>query len=191
VGRQSRRKRETPEPPAWTKLQRMTTWRTPDGLVPIPDNYAVFKNSRYMVTCCRVLAPEPFGNMIWLSIKRLDREPIHDWRDLQRIKNELCGPECEAVELYPAESRNHDTSNQMHLWVTRPEFQYPFGYKHRVQVEHPEDDPMAVWAKQRPWEDDNRPPDVLRSGLLMTNKQSSEVVAPLSLDPFDGDPDGS
>lgn len=38
-----------------------------------------------------------------LSIKRLSKGVVHDWRELQRIKNELTHPECEAVELYPAE----------------------------------------------------------------------------------------
>ena len=58
------------------------------------------------------------GALIWhLSIKRLDKEPIHDWRDLQAIKAQLCGDEAEAIELYPARSRVVDTSNQFHLWV--------------------------------------------------------------------------
>lgn len=52
-----------------------------------------------------------------LSIKRIDKEPIHDWRHLQRIKTELMGPEREALELYPAESRVVDGANQFHLWV--------------------------------------------------------------------------
>jgi hypothetical protein len=55
---------------------------------------------------------------IWhLSIKRLDKDAIHDWRDLQAIKNQLCGAEAEAIELYPAESRKVDSANQFHLFV--------------------------------------------------------------------------
>src|SRR5262245_53475080 len=53
-------------------------------------------------------APHGYGPEIklwWLSIKRIDKNPIHDWRVLQAIKNALLGEECEAVELYPAESR--------------------------------------------------------------------------------------
>lgn len=71
----------------------------------------VFLNSRYQVELERA------NGMIHLSIKRKDQQPVHDWRDLQRIKNELVGPECEGVELYPAESRCVDTANQYHLWV--------------------------------------------------------------------------
>ncbi len=52
-----------------------------------------------------------------ISIKRIDRECIHDWRDLQEIKNMLAGPEREAVEIYPPESELVDTANQYHLWV--------------------------------------------------------------------------
>jgi hypothetical protein len=67
-----------------------------------------------------------------LSIKRIDQEPVHDWRDLQRIKNELLGPECEAVELYPAESRLVDSANQYHLWGTAdPAFRFGFGFEDR------------------------------------------------------------
>lgn len=69
-------------------------------------------------------------DMVHLSIKRRDRKPIHDWRHLQHIKNELVGPENEAVELYPKESRLMDTANQYHLYVlTDPEKSFPFGYR--------------------------------------------------------------
>ena len=63
-----------------------------------------------------------------LSIKRKDKEPVHDWRDLQRIKNELCGTECEGMELYPAESRLIDQANQYHLFVFEAGFKIPFGF---------------------------------------------------------------
>lgn len=55
--------------------------------------------------------------MVHLSIKRNDRQPAIDWRDKLRIKNELCGPESEAVELYPSMNRVVDGANQFHLWV--------------------------------------------------------------------------
>lgn len=58
------------------------------------------------------------GFVLWhISIKRRDKEPIHDWRDLQEIKNQICGPEVEAIELYPAESRKVDSANQFHLFA--------------------------------------------------------------------------
>ena len=75
-------------------------------------------------------------DMIHLSIRSLDRHAQHDWRHFQRIKNELLGPEIEAVEMYPAESRMVDTSNQFHLWAfDDPNFRFPFGYKDRLVTE--------------------------------------------------------
>lgn len=52
-----------------------------------------------------------------LSIKRVGKMPIHDWRDLQAIKNMLVSPLAEAIELYPSSQRVVDGSNQYHLWV--------------------------------------------------------------------------
>lgn len=73
------------------------------------------------------------GGGVHLSIKRIDQEPVHDWRDLQRIKNELLGPECEAVELCPAESRRVDSANQYHLWGdVDPAFRFGFGFNERL-----------------------------------------------------------
>jgi hypothetical protein len=66
--------------------------------------------------------------MVHLSIKRNDREPLHDWRDLWAIKNCLIGEENEALELYPAESRLVDGANQYHLWVfVDSDVRLPFG----------------------------------------------------------------
>jgi hypothetical protein len=54
--------------------------------------------------------------MIQLGINALDGTARHDWREFQGIKNQLAGPECEAFELYPAESRLMDPSNYYSLW---------------------------------------------------------------------------
>ena len=77
---------------------------------------------------------------------------IHDWRDFQRIKNELIGEEYEGVELYPAESRRVDTANQYHIWVAKNiEFRFPFGFNERV-VDDGKGEFAAnqVGGKQRP-----------------------------------------
>lgn len=85
-------------------------------------------NSRYQVN-----VRELSDNGKHLSIKRIDQEIAHDWRDFQQIKNQLLGPECEAVELYPAESRRVDTANQYHLWgSTDPTFRFGFGFEERA-----------------------------------------------------------
>lgn len=81
----------------------------------------VFKNSAYTV-----FRRKRSDGTIHLSIRRNDRQPCRDWRDFQHIKNELCGPEWEGLELYPAQSRLVDAANQYHLWCT-PE-RLPFGF---------------------------------------------------------------
>jgi len=93
-----------------------------------------YRNSTYVVLIYKDFMP----HWIWLSIRRDDRMPIHDWRDLQDIKNQLVGAEHEGVELYPAESRKVDTANQYHLFVsTDPTFRYPFGYQEREVSDAP------------------------------------------------------
>ena len=57
-----------------------------------------------------------FGGMIQLGISTFDGTARHDWREFQQVKNQLAGPECEAFELYPAESRLMDPSNYYTLW---------------------------------------------------------------------------
>lgn len=71
--------------------------------------------------------PEQEG-IVWLSVKRYDRAPVRNWRHFQQIKNEVCGEDREAVELFPSESRLADSSNQYHLWVFPPDFRLPFGF---------------------------------------------------------------
>lgn len=116
-----------------------------------------YRNSRYQVSIDRNpwhRFPESVGPIVWLSIKRLDRGPvgIERFRDFQRIKNELVGPECEAIELYPAESRLVDTSNQYHLWAfTEPATRVPLGYQERevITTAHP-----GGGARQQPYEEE-------------------------------------
>lgn len=83
-----------------------------------------------------------------LSIKREDRESIHDWRDLQIIKSLFCGQEAEGIEIYPAESRMVDTANQYHLWVFPQGAMIPVGFNDgRLVAES-----KYGQAKQRPFE---------------------------------------
>jgi hypothetical protein len=98
------------------------------------DQY--WRNNLYQVSIRRMPPPDGDGpDLLHLSIKRTDQRVIHDWRHLQRIKNELAGPEHEGVELYPAESRVVDSANQYHLWVVDdPAFRWPFGWKERLIV---------------------------------------------------------
>jgi hypothetical protein len=92
----------------------------------------VFANDVYRV---KVRKSPP---VVHLDLSRHDGEPITCWRDLQQIKNELVGPECEGVELFPAESRLVDTAHQYHIWVIEDsQFRFPFGYGARVVLPEP------------------------------------------------------
>jgi hypothetical protein len=73
--------------------------------------------------------------MIQLGIHTLDGAARHDWREFQWIKNQLAGEECEAFELYPAESRLLDPSNYYTLWC------FPGVKRIKVGV----DGPRRVW----------------------------------------------
>jgi hypothetical protein len=104
-----------------------------EGLLNDTMKDAVFVNDQYQVNV-RVMDKTYHGSrVVWLSIKRLDKEACHDWRDFQEIKNQLVGPECEGIELYPAEGRVTDMANQYHLWVIAdPKFRWPFGFQHGI-----------------------------------------------------------
>jgi len=134
----------------WTPFQEGTI---PDELGG-RDDVKFFVNSRYQVNVTKYMIDPPFGRCLHLSIKTRDKAPFHDWRDFQRIKNEIVGPEFEAVELYPAESRLVDTSNQYHLWCFL-DFKFPFGYKHRDVSD--KEGHSGLKYRQRPFE--NPPPD--------------------------------
>lgn len=90
------------------------------------DEVTIWKNDLYQVAV-RCLDAE--RKVFHLNIRAVNGAAIfRDWRHFQRIKNELIGEECEAIEIYPAESRLVDTSNKYHLIaVADPTFRFPFG----------------------------------------------------------------
>lgn len=45
----------------------------------------------------------------------------------QRIKNEICGLEYAAVEVFPAQENLIDQADLYHLWVLPKDFEVPFG----------------------------------------------------------------
>lgn len=152
------KKRKHPEPnvTGWTELQR--TYPKPNASyeAAYPEEYAkerqefadgiqkMWANNRYVV-----ITRDYEDGMTWISIRHQNRKPIRDWRHFQRIKNELCGTEREAVEIYPAESRLVDEANQYHLWVFPDGYTIPFGFGERMVS----DDQVLGPAKQRPLEE--------------------------------------
>jgi hypothetical protein len=105
----------------------------------------IWTNDRYTA-----ITRELAGGWTWLSIRRNDRAAGRDWRHFQRIKNDICGPEREALELYPAESRLVDTSNQYHLWVLPAGERLPFGYQEREVMDADDPELARIGARQRP-----------------------------------------
>lgn len=82
------------------------------------DGCPVWQNDLYTTTVRHHADGWPLGGGEWiqLGIYCEDGEPRHDFRAFQRIKNDICGSEWEAIELYPAESRLVDPSNYYLLW---------------------------------------------------------------------------
>ena len=142
-----------PEPP-WTPFA-AAPLPPPEQLAHIGNPSRILVNSRYEVQIHDV--PESaLGPLTWLSIKRRDLAPLRDWRDLQRIKNEVLGPEVEAAELYPAESRLVDMANQCHLWALASGQRFPFGFQARAVTEE-----VLPGGAQRPWPQEVRPRDLI------------------------------
>lgn len=175
MGKASRKKQQgkrTP-PPKWTPFERgymsLNDAKAKAMVQDMVDNYGstpeqaleilnktlkdvVMVNSRYQVNINRYKHNDGGPDMVHLSIKRRDKEAVgvERFRDFQRIKNELVGPECEAIELYPSESRLVDSANQYHLWaIDDAAFRWPIGFDERLVV-GPTDGP----AKQQPFEEE-------------------------------------
>jgi hypothetical protein len=92
-----------------------------------PENES-WANDIYLVEAGR----DGDGFVRQLCIRRRDNKPARDWRDFMRIKNEIAGEECEAVELFPAMSRLVDTSNRSWLWCLPPDLEFSFGFTQRA-----------------------------------------------------------
>lgn len=104
----------------------------------------LYKSEHYQVAVHKHPTHGFHGMIVWhLSIKRNDKAPIMDWRDLQDIKNKIVGEECEAIQLFPAESRCVDSANQYHLWAFMKEGKHthlpkiPIGWTTKFKTDDP------------------------------------------------------
>ena len=133
------------EPPSlpWQRMRHVETVDEGPGL-----QYDVWENDRYECTVRRFKKGFFLGNSRYmvLGITALDQTARHDWRDFQACKSDLCGPEWEAIELYPAESRLLDPSNRFYLWCV-PKGLLKCGYTNGRDVRTPQE---AI-APQRPF----------------------------------------
>ena len=102
----------------------------------ITPTFRAYESDEYKV----LRFPTDENGIIWLSIYNKDMSAKHDWRDFQEIKNNLIGPENEAIELYPAESRKRDIGNAFHLFVmAQPGKKFPVGASSRKVSSIPPD----------------------------------------------------
>lgn len=67
------------------------------------------------------------GDGLHLAISTLDRSGEPPWRDMQRIKDELVGEDCEAVQVYPRQEDVVDQAFMYHLFVMPRSWRLPFG----------------------------------------------------------------
>lgn len=84
-------------------------------------------NNRYSVQVSLVsLVATAWGDVTHLWVREHAGGMPRSWSDLQRIKNELTGPERVAVEVFPPVSQLIDSANMAHLWVYPSGFTLPF-----------------------------------------------------------------
>jgi len=122
------------------------------------DDDKIFVNDTYQVYV-KFLDEAKMDGWIWLSIKRLDKEVIRDWRVLQKIKNMIAGEDREGVELYPAESRLVDTSNQFHIFVMPKGEVFPFGYNEGRLIVEGHTPEESIGSRQRAFKKGEQPED--------------------------------
>lgn len=84
-----------------------------------------WENNRFQVIK-RALPAGPWGRVVHLTLRNRDGSRRREWTEFQRVKNELVGPEYDAVEVYPAQERVVDTADHYHLWVLLDQ-PVPFG----------------------------------------------------------------
>ena len=122
----------------------------------LPGDEKIWLNAYYQVS-----VRKHDSGSITLSIKHRTKKAAHDWRHFQRIKNALAGPEIEAMELYPAESRLVDTANQYWLFCMPPGSKIPIGFNTRLVGYE-----SGSGAVQRPFPEWAKPPDALSAEEL-------------------------
>ena len=137
--------------PAWSPLVQ-THERGSSFCADLGCDYS-FANSRYQVLANFEATPG-WPPTVHLKIKAHDKRCVRDWRDMQRIKNEICGTEAEGVELYPAEARLVDEVNEFHIFVLHPATGFPFGHQRRATAtpEQAEKDSQGNDVLGGPWQ---------------------------------------
>jgi hypothetical protein len=165
----TKRKKQNWDDVPWTPFVEIEPPFAADGTEPArggPTRWMA--NSIYVVLVQVAQDVPPFGLVVQLSITTHDQQARHDWREMQRIKNELVGENVEAVELYPSENRMVDNANWYHLFCF-PRLavgggRFPFGQHARFVSEGsvPGFNKTGEGFRQRAFRPEFRPPDLHR-----------------------------
>lgn len=139
--------------PLWTNLKVGAPEVSPLG-------GRIWLNSRYQVEIRFAGIFPIYGEIYEMSIKRRDKEALYDWRDIQRIKNDLFGSNTTAVQLFPPERHLVDTANQYYFYVFADSFEFPFGFKERLLNNKAETRVSNGLSKQKPFESHQLPADM-------------------------------
>ena len=138
VKRKQRKSRKSkPKKSVWTPLVKLeiTKENFPNTDISNLEYDEFWSNDEYVVKVYYPNNPThqfPNNKFTWLSIRNAkNTHHAHDWRDMQMIKNEICGEERTAVEIYPPMSKLVDTCNQFHLWVYPEDYKLDFGYNYQ------------------------------------------------------------
>lgn len=128
------------EVPTWRELMAVSGYpeqRAKEEIEQL-EKHEIWANNIYQVNIGHADPKDTGGvGFAHLIIRRLDRRAIHSWSHFQAIKNELVGPECEAVEMYPAEKHLIDAKDHYHLWAfTSPDQSFGIGFLQGRQVKN-------------------------------------------------------
>lgn len=92
--------------------------RSDDEPVEVDGGETYWSNSFYLVNRVALEPEKGLEGAVRLSMKRHDGKALREWKHMQRVKNELCGEEREAVEIFPPQSMVTSMDHEHHLFVT-------------------------------------------------------------------------
>lgn len=91
-------------------------------------NIVTYVNQYYLVNAY-IYKEKEGGISRWtLAIYNHDRSAMRDWREFQKIKNEICGEETIGFEFYPPESVVLDNANVFIMYVLPKSDDLGFGF---------------------------------------------------------------
>lgn len=86
----------------------------PGEVRPLEEGETVYGNERFTVS---VTARDGIEGPVHISVHDHQRNPTIAWRLLQRIKDEVTGPERWGIEWFPPAAHLIDEANERHVWV--------------------------------------------------------------------------